>query len=483
MNLGEIVRDVGLELQYAPDLSSHRRDIRAVVNRVYQQLCRARPWPWLTRKRPLYGFPDLVIASQFGFPAGSTVPRFIQIAEAQLRGKMYPADDAGAFNDIQIHLNNALFELNDAAKRDLGDGNWEEAPFIIERVIPAGSGDVKFYLDPRANIVSFTGNEGAIRVSFPRTQLPVDCDSMIALTDDDGYPLKPLPPQLERKRILDRQTAGTPGYVLEDGGAEVRFPEFVHPGISAGVSPVNPNQTVDIYARENARIRTAIIGTAVNQAPNGLTAGTKYRAFVSWWYGNRFGPPSNTVEATMTATNKTLRLTNLPVLPSLDFGRVLGVFVAEGEGAFYLSSFQLVPTDSDFDVTAMPTGQEALKPTRWDEVFPGQYQYIRIYPRPTVMTRFELTYRARPRELIEDVDTPEFAEPFHHLLTWLAAADFSARSGGDFHRRCTANAERVRRQLTARYFPQDRYAQLQKGQIGQPTLSFPFFTADIDYEG
>lgn len=479
MSLGEIVTAVGQQLEYEPDLLVHRTDIRHRVNRVYQRFARSQPWPWLQRRANLWTFPDFE-TDGFDIPPGGTGVRTLAIDEADLTGTMYPAEDLGAFDYVQSQLEGAEIELADPSLRDQGNGNWELAPFVIERVVPEVSGAVLVYLDPRANIDTFPGTEGSIAVRFPRYRLPVDLDRLIAIRDPDGDPLTALPPALERRLVNNLVVPSVPGFLLEDRGHEPRFGPLVRPGVSIGVTPVNPDQNLDIFQRENQPIRQTIAAAAA--AGGSLTADTTYQVFASWWYSGRFGPPSNTVEVTTTSVNKSINVSNLPVMPSLDYGRVVALFIREGEGAFYLADFQLICTTATKSITQMPTGQEAVRPVRWGEVYPGNYQYVRLFPRPTVMSKYVVEYIAKPRQLIEDTDQPEFDQAYHELLVYMTAADFASKVGGDMQRNMLSEVNRLSKQLNAGTVPQMRYAGHQKGMIGSASGTLqPFIGPDIDW--
>jgi hypothetical protein len=315
-------------------------------------------------------------------------------------------------------------------------------------------------------------------VRFPRIQLPVDCEALVALRDQDGRTLEPLAPGQLRRYQLQRDRAGAAGYVLDDGGFEPRFAPFVVPGASVGVTPVNAGQTNDVYQRENMPIRQTIVGALA--AGGTLTVGSRYQAFATWWYAGRFGPPSNIVEVTPTTGNQTLSLTNLPTMPSTDYGRRLCIFLREGEGGFYLTDTLLTPTSSTRSITATFGGGAALRPTRWDEVYQGLYQYIRVYPRPTEMQRLELEYRARPRDLIEDSDVPDIPGD-HDVLVWLTVAHLVHGVGGNATG-AFVMADKFRQSLLAHTHPQTRHNLFQRGQVGLQRTTIPWVDS-VDWQG
>lgn len=495
MNLGQIRADVETELQYAPELLAWRKDVRNVVNRVYKSLARERKWPWLFRQKPLYGFPDLLVpegATGIAFSAGAG-PRHFTILRSKLRDLLgFNATSAQLLTEeLQQHLTGAELDVA-SGNRYLGQGNWEKAPFVIERnliVDPAsGTAQLEFWLDPRANITATDGTIGTFSLRFPRIRLPADCDQLLALSDDQGNPLTALTPDQARAYLRSTTiTAQYPSFLLEDGGFQPSGPDHLVPVNNFGGVRFDAHQA--LFARENWSFRNPFAVVA-SVAVGTMAIGTTTRVFLSWYYGGRFGPPSATVEFVTTA-QRGIRLTGLPLLPnttgSTEYGRQIAVFMAEDEGAFFLRGIIDDPTTTTFELltsnTDVATMGEGLRFARWDEVYPnGPYQYIRLMPRPSKLTRFSLDYYGRPRELIEDTDAPEFEEAYHPLLVWLAAIEICTRFGqGKVLPMWAAEAARLRAGLDTRYFPQKRYEGGQKGMIGQTEIVRP--TQTVDWHG
>lgn len=496
MNLGQIRRDVETELQYAPELEDWRKDVRQVINRVYQNLARERRWPWLHRQAAFYSLPDLLLsegAAGITLQAGSG-PRSMSLLRTALRAALGVTSVAAQTVTEYVQQQLVGAELDIASgNRYLGNGNWEKAPFVIEGLDvqspSGGTPNLSFWLDPRANITTLDTTIGTFKLSFPRVQLPADCDALLAITDDQGNPLTNLAPEQARRYLRPTTvTAQYPSYVLEDGGFQPLAPD--HLVTVNGVGGVKFDATKFLYARENWPVREPVPFAIIDSVAAGsMTVGTVVHVFVSWSYGGRWGPPSATVDFTV-AAKQGFKLTGLPVLPNTtatqEYGRLLGVFVAEGEGAAFFRGF-VTATASTFELITSNQNAtsmaEGLRFARWDEEYPGgPYTYVRLLPRPTGLKRFAMEYLGRPRVLAEDTDSPEFEEAYHNLLVWLTCIEICTRFGqGKVLPLFLSNAERIRAALDTRYFPQKRYAGTQKGMIGAAETVRP--TQTVDWHG
>lgn len=491
MNLGQIRQRVGEELQYAPDLEEHRADIREIIQRVYDGLGAEKSWPWLVKRAPIYSFPDISLEQGDVTKATGYGVRNLSVsAPLGLSGVMYPAEDAGAYQYIQAMLAGAEFDLADRANRNLGNGNWELGPFVIELATPSET-LTRLDLDPRAVINTIAGDEGGFVIRFPRTRLPPDLATILSIKDDEGRPLLPLSPSAARSEIFEFED-GPVRYFLEDMGHEPTYMPMVWPGISDGVPTKNADQSVEYgFDRENWPVRREIAAALSSGSGGGMQGSTTYKVFASWFYSGRFGPPSNIVTLTAAAGDDyQIDLTQLPDLPTtganIEYGRRLSFWVATGEGAFVFRGFKLT-TGTSHTITGDDDEfvDEQLHLPRWDEWFPGgPYRYIRLMPRGDQMRRFTLEYRKRPRRLIEDTDQPEFAENYHHVLVWLTCMELASRfSDSGFFVRMKANAKEAMRKLNRLYFPSEQYAK-QAGMVGEhPGVLHQFIGPDIRWGG
>lgn len=492
MNLAQLLTDVETELQYAPDLAKHRADFRNVINRVYQDLGRERDWPWLYRRAPLWVLPTFEVATGGG---GVTLtigggPRSFSLPRNLFRSALGFTSNQQLTAHLQSLLAGGQVDIA-SGDRTVGDGNWEKAPFVIERVQfvspDSGATTIGFDLDPRCSISSFLGTEGNLEFSFPRHRLPNDLDELIAIRDDQGNEMRALLPQQEREYLVRDVEGQSPAYVLEDGGF-VPNEGFIlgqsgsHGGAVFEHTPFN-NQTENWPVRE-----TFTVGASV--AVGTMAVGTKVRLMLSWYYSGRFGPPSEVVEFTVT-DQRGVRITGIPLLPQTtathEYGRRVAVFMAEGEGAYFFRGLHTSATANTFEITEPNTSATAadvgLRLPRWDELYPGRYQYVRLYPAPNRLVRLELEYHARPRTLVEPTDAPEFHEPYHPLLVWLAVQWLAARFADEpTLKRATFEVQRIRGALDAKY-PRPRHTGRQKGMIGRPRANRAWQPFGVNWNG
>lgn len=498
MNLGQILARVETETQYAPELEAHRADFRQVINRVYQTLATSRRWPWLRRTAPIWQLPDMDIASGVGGVTKTVGSggRTLDVVRSALRTSLGFTSNQQFTVFLQLQMVGGTLDIANG-DRTVGNGTWERAPFYIENLTPlqvdAGGTAITFYLDPRCDITTFVGDEGNLRFSFPRIQLPPDLDSLEAIRDDQGADLRCVTAAEERMFLRttgpgSNTNGGGPAYVLEDQGFVPNQGFYLVQATTDGGAPYE--HSAFLNNRENWALRETIACTSPNPTSGSMISGTKVKVFCCWWWGNRFGSPSNVVEYTVDDFLG-VKVVGIPSLPqttgTFEYGRRVAVFMAEGEGAFFFRGFVTSPTATTYNIlTPNTSGAGAdvgLRFPRYDEIVPPSYQYVRMWPRPADVTRFEIDYWARPRVLAEDLDRPEFHEPLHELLVWLACVDLAGRFGPEAAlKRFQFLRDNCQQQLETRYFPQERHAGgRQKGMIGKPSSTKPWQT--IDWHG
>lgn len=486
--LGSIIARVENELMYQPDLREHRLDIRAVANARYGLLGRERPWPWLRRRAPLWVFPDVIIPNaSVGFPG---TPNYGSRQVAVLDSALADMTAAGDWeNVIRPNMAGAEFGLTDRTLATPGGvANWEDGPFTIEfaETLPGG-GAVRtlLHLDPRCTLTALAGDEGTFTLSWPRYLLPADIDVLEGITDELGQPIAALPPGRERAYAVDPTRDGgvRPSWFLEDYGHRPTFAGVVYPGVS-DQTPSNADQTGDHYQRANLSIRIA--PTLAQSTTGTYDEGTRVRVFWCWWYSNRFGPPSPEAELTIAAgSNPSVVVSGwnnllIPVDTSGEaYGRKLAIFVSENDSAFYLrgwaspanagaTSFTVAyPRDSAANSSGALRPDGAIDLPRFDRLYPGgPYTYVRLYPRPAAIARYELDYLARPADLLEDTDAPEFPDQYSEILVWATCLGMAERyARGADTTVWQRNYEEWRKRLDQRYMPQRRYP-MTKGAHG-----------------
>lgn len=509
MSLGTIVARVENELQYQPDLAAYRRDVRQLVNTRYLLLSKERNWPWLNKRAPLWVFPDLVIQnSQVTLPGGGVYGSRTFLMNDTVFEPYYDgyADWITRFRRL---LCGAEFGVTDTDLVLGGASNWEDGPFTIELAESHPSSPparTLLHLDPRCAISSITGSEGTYTLKFPRYLLPADMDVLRSVVDEQGRELAMLEPGQERRLgLLPTATGQRPSWALEDFGHATTHPQFIYPGLS-DVTPSNPDQTEDLYQRANPPVRVAPILNFTGTSGLWKTSTTVRVAF-AWFYANRLGPLGPYTEATSDTDTRSLAVSNynavglLPVQATATagaYGRRLAIFVSEdltavtnggqGPSAYYFrgfvnpgdgtTSFTIAsPRDSGTATTGTIRANGTLDLPRHDRMYPGTYQYLRLYPRPEVPAKYELDYRSRAMEMVEDSDAPEFPSVFEEVLVYATCLEMAKRyaRSADVSVWEKSHAE-WNAKLVQHYLPQLRY-ELQKGAVGQ-VPSNPLLRAD-----
>ena len=481
MNLGDILERVEDELQYQPDLLEHRRDFRRVINEVYQALGRERLWPWLWRSEPMWVLPDITLVNE-----DVTAEPGLSLVSGQFRRFQIDKQELVALlglgnGELTIYLQrlllNAELDLADPTGRGGINANFELAPFVIEdvdAVLPDDASDPTITVDPRCRVTGL-GVYGSFVIRPRRVRLPLALDSLDAILDDQGLPLPALSPRVARNHLdvpYPEGNTGAASYVLEDGGF----------ASNQGLGNPFERQLENQPFRDTFSV-VAVAGT--------IPSGTIVRVILSWSYAGRYGPPSRPVEFTVTDLGG-VRVDSIPLLPETsgenEYGRSVAVFMAEGEGAFFLRGLHNDEAVDSFDITTpnsdLSTVTNTLRFDRWDEVYPGTYKYVRFEPHPDEVKRFTCHYWARPRKLIEDTDEPEFEEAYHDLIVWLVCETLNMGRFGDKNalQRFTVLAARRRAALDSRYFPQQKHAGTVRGMIGTPRRTRAPFPP-VDWNG
>lgn len=436
MNLAEVQQRVEDTCQYAPDILTYRRDIRRVISSVYEQLSTLHPWPWLQRTETIHVLPDIDIANA---GISLTGPRsFTTSATTYLEGFLYPTTHSAAFEYWQDLLHGCEFDLaTRTTTLEAGTGNWQFAPFVIERVTPHATTPT-IHLDPRCNITALAAGLGNFVIRARRRQLPPRCDAVLEVLDDHDRPLTRLPTNLWRAYAEDPDREGQdPEHYLMDGGHEETLP-WVKGHSAPSTAPTA--ETVTQISNQPIFEDPPFVCTAVNSGSNALLASTIYRFFVCWTYAGRYGPPSKIVECTTTASLKAVTLSSLPVQNNGaagtdgagDSGRRLAIFVAEGDhGPFFQAGIVASGITTSQTVSQRPTtSQLPMNLRRWETVYPnGPYTYLRFWPRPAETKTYKIRYLARPLPLVADVDEPELPPPFHKVLVHGTVLELITRYG------------------------------------------------------
>jgi hypothetical protein len=500
--LRALMRIVEDEMRHHPQIADWRTKLREKVAAVNRAFCGdiQRKWPWMIRTHELMVYPDL----ELPLGVGNVVRkigygnRTFDIPVGLLNGEMYPEETHSLWREHHMALSDgAVVELADRSldpqPQLSSHGNWAYAPFAIEMVVPTSGiapapASVTIQLDPTAEIPALLGTEGDLAIRWPRRRLPADCSSVIAVRDEHGRRLAPLSSTQLTLSESQRNRIGTPCFLVEDSGKEMRAAALAYPGVHDSTVS-HPHHTPFLAQRETWPVRETISLAIIVTGGTSIKASTKHRVFLSWFWGGRFGPPSNEVTVTTTDSGNTLRVSGIRPLPTsganMEYGRRLSVWMAEGEsGAFMLKGFVTDSAATTYDIVTSNNNPNTsqLRLLRWDEhYFDGLPKYLRIYPRPAAFARYTVEYRAFPRELVEDTDAPEIDGP-HEIIGWLAAAELIEQNGRDASR-ARAQVMRYERMLLGKASQTDkadiRFGQV-AGDVGATLTSAGFASRFID---
>ena len=519
LSLERIVHEIEQELQQEPQVRSWRTRIVRTVNEVLEELWSSYDWPWSIQQAPLWVFPDFEFSrADLSFVADSE--RVFEFSFEDVDGLMWPTPltaEGETGNSIRRqylqHLVGAEVGLETVSPTDAQRGNWNEGPFIVDRVTQRDAEQHWMWLDSRLTVTSALESTGAsYKVRFPRWQLPYDFDHFVdhaPISDERGVALQYVHPAQYRNMVQGhgrppREGPGTPRFYTVDEGPDLQVPhdrlnspEFRG---SAALAPSDHN---------------------VNHTPSGLTGvvdnsgssptlriGQLHRFAVSWYYRGRHGALSNVVELTPTSSAPSVLLTvgeglpgNATLDPDVSYGWVLAVWVAVGDGPFVLQSYVDPPPNPvaanttvrvnhlDDVNTYSSIGRRPWAKIRHDVVYANPYRYIKLHPRPTAFRRYDLRYHRRPVPLLAPEDTPPFDRKFHRYLVYEAASRLAVNNAAAGGTPALATPERLRRMAAAvlsRMVGQylgDHVARKQKGMLTATDRGRYPLEAPVDYNG
>lgn len=496
MQQSELLEAIENEAQYSPDVARFDRDLIRVLNRAYGDVLAEAAWPFLLREAPLWVYPDITLANSElvqsvdgGLVENSHRVFFFLLSSVDDTNELYASpDDNLSLTQIAASLYDAEVGLANPALRGVADGNWGNGPFSLDHITLTGLLLISFYLEPRARILTITGNEGSFKLSWPRYRLPPDCDELVEIRNSRGQRLRPMDIDEYRRRVHQSATVpvGTLDGFVQEEGRDLQYPPTLH----ALTSSPEDFHTTTGYGREVEPITKQITVTESAGAGYFTDTSRTYRIFVTWYRMGMYGPPSNVVEFRPTgAVGSQITIGNLPqlppssfvsVAPAADYGWRIAVWVADTvTGSFRLfDTFAAVTTSMAATiVVGQPVEPNRFwKHSRYDEVVPPEYRFIRFYPRPPARERLVVRYIARPRQLLDPTDRPVkgWGDQYHQAIIWRACMNLASRwSGSEFYIRCSREYEKALDRMRARYQPGERFI-IQKGMIGQrDSRSFP----------
>lgn len=227
-------------------------------------------------------------------------------------------------------------------------------------------------------------------LKFFRYLLPQECSEVLGLMsrDNDQGEIPLVDRSSERHLMLNDDETGSPSAYLLDDSLERRTP----------------------------RKAMAIVGDAAGST---LVVGTTYRYFYAYNYAGTYSSPSAIVELAPTAGLRSLALSAIETSTAND-GRIKKLYRDDGDGIF-----RYIADVAETASTYTDSGTAADEDIVWDDL--GPYRSVRLWPRPSAATTFELRYLRRPRRLQHDNDSPYLPPEFHRILVHLALVDICTR--------------------------------------------------------
>ena len=399
MNLGEIRSRIESQLAHAPDVRTHRDDLRKRINDAHAEILAApAQWNFMERTARMRLFPTETIA-QAGITRTTFTIQFPQPStwsNADVDYHLVGAQAALPWADAGLHANGGLYEVESTSR---------SAPNVLIK------------LDPRYIDAVPTGD---MEIRFPRYRLPQDCYALLSVLsrDDDQGSIRALSAWTESHQVRDFDKTGEPELYLAD------------PNWISGINWATPASG----GRKTSNDPPMSAPTGAQVAGGTLTPGATYRYFYTWHYGGRHSAPSPVGEITLAATMTRINLAGLDVLAAAyaDTGRERVIWRQENEGPFYrvgVVTDPTVATFSDLNGLAAVLGDPRTV-QRWDEVETASYKYIRFYPTPSVLKWVDLRYIKTPRRLRYDSDEPDIPEQHRMVLVWKVLEDLTAKHEG-----------------------------------------------------
>jgi hypothetical protein len=490
--LKELVQQVKDELRFASTVLKQEIEIKRAISLEYQALADERAWSWLYKTTTMWAVPDLTIAN-----GGLTRvnDRSFTVSQATIRAAVGTADALFGVDEFDFHrmmLTGAEFDLADTSLRSSGNGVWGRAPFEVENVKNSVGTTEQFWLDPRCRITSITGNEGSFIFRWPRYRLPSDCARLERIHHfDDRAPLTALTE--ERGAELRPGTASRPTHFwMDTAGLQPRRVPMDFPELGLDETD-NAAQNDDNFGRRNRAPNDelwSVSSTAGSAVTTFFKNGT-YEIGIAWWYANRWSPMSvRSLTIDWADGYGNILPTVLPPMltagvASANYGRRLGVFASRNGGPFYLIT---QGGAADFvggsSITQNPLALD--NPGTWrryDEMYPPEgYQYVRLWPRPTALTRFEAKYLGRPRNLLGDTDVPELPTN-HDVIVFRAALRLMNRNDQpEAFRRTSKLAEDAYTRMCRRYGVEP-HLRSTRGMIDQAAGLSSWPSPNINYNG
>jgi hypothetical protein len=422
VNFGEIRERVGRELAHDPGVEASRIDIRAQANDALAEILGSQRWPFRERIHRQRVLQDRTLTNaQWDF-----------VSIAQLRALDVTATPAG-WSDYSWRaalLGNVVTANFGLLRAVYGD------QYVIERVDYISSSTFRIWLDPRYsapyNPKAGGGTPtGDITLSMYRYVLPNDVESVIGVMDreSDRGEIPQVSNYTERRHMLNPDDTGNPEcWMVEPKGYYETATLLSAPAPNwAGSPPPHPKSP------------TNTLTAAGSDAAGVLTLGVRYSYCIAWFYAGMESGPGPVVQFTPAVvggvTQDTITLSNLDALDAL-YGRIRIVYRRAGEGPW--RRHDLITDSTATTYVDNRTVNYQLDPTNADAHWndhPGDYKWIRFWPRPDSDRTYEINYLARPRRMFNDQDEPEIPVEYQPAIIHKCVMELAARHEGNALRR------------------------------------------------
>jgi hypothetical protein len=456
VKLEDIRKQIEEETQFAPAAERHRNALNNAINRFLGSFVISQPWVFRQRTYKFTAFPDITwdygdwTISQIGTPV-----RLIRISDSVSPVWNTVVTKRRIGNFLAACLNNPVQPpetLRSGAATGLDESGWGTDEFLVERADAAFTGvgkifdefaGIDLWLDPRFSLMAnpklaaWTGNW---TLRFLHYALPRDCAqvervvvthqnnvvSRVALDGWDpareaiGHDLDPADTGVPAVWAAEVVGSGAnPGAAMTLAGS-LGYPHQINSG---GARMTNPDAPTTL---------SAVLASAGGGTWNAATVGKRLQYCATWAWGGMESGPSPVAEATLVAVTDKITLT-LERYEG-EYGRIRYIYRRVGEGPWRrISAITTTSLTALVDIgadTAEPAYSQPMVPYTQDQrLHESTQQWVRLYPRPTVITDLEVRYLAGYHRMTADEDVPEIPDHLHALVVHHVVANLGTKHG------------------------------------------------------
>ena len=526
-NAGEIIERVKHELRGVPNIAVERTAMWQLLNEVHSQVCSEFDWPFLQTVRQFLQLPDILFETGVEVyadppPKSSSSERLLIIGDVvpMMETLGFAPQDMYALGEIIERFVGATVEMEPdfraLALPETAVGSWGMGAFEVQKVFVT-SNDPELAVGAEPGVVglgiladdrldSTSGDIPYMLFRFPR--LLVDADvAAIRWVKRRGSDRPLRGTTAERGHRLEEHREGDPEVWWMDEGLR---PTFGHAGMYAtGLPPLAAMRRAGAVLGRQVVTPYNGLGAPSTTIPAGFTvaAGTasipdeeklapgKYRVRLAWMVAGRLSPPTEAQEVTLSGTNWTILVDNIPERGLYWHGWTMTVWVSKDGGPYYLAQGGVIGQQY-YAHPIQPRTLDSVNLTRayfdwanpsamirWDEVYAGpEHRYISMWPRPTTAQYFEMGVILRPRQLVENTDAPHLPQEFNDLLVWEMVARIAPVRHGDTNTGAIARGLAAgRKNALLERFGMNKARPLQRALYGVETNSSVSFL-DVDYQ-